>query len=353
MDRIEGLLKEFTEAVGVSGFEDDISALMRKHLAPIAAIERDRLGSLIARLEGPREKPRVMLAAHMDEIGFMVSHFAGSFVKFNALGGWWGPRMLGLPVTIRTAGGEVQGVIASKNPFEMEEDERKAPLKAKDLYVDVGLTGKKSPESLGIRPGDPIAPHFPFTVLKGSRTYMAKAWDDRIGCVMVVEVLRALSRSRLPNALYGVGTVQEEVGIRGAMTSGYRINPDVCLILEVDIAQDTPGSVDGSPGRLGGGVSVYVYDATLIPNTKLRDHVVAVARRKKIPFQYSAVPVGGTDGGRVHLTAAGVPTMVLGVPARHIHSAAGIICRKDFDAAVKLVTEIVKTLDAKTVASFV
>ena len=351
MDRIEELLKEFTEATGVSGFEGDVSDLMRKHLASIASIERDRLGSFIARLEGPREKPRIMLAAHMDEIGFMVSHFSGSFVRFNTLGGWWGPRMLGLPVMIRTSRGEVPGVIASKNPFEMEEEERKAPFKTKDLYVDVGLIGKKSPESLGIRPGDPIAPRFPFTALAGGHAYMAKAWDDRAGCVMVVEVLAALSRIKRPNAVYGVGTVQEEVGIRGAVTSGFQINPDVCLILEVDIAQDTPGSAEGSPGRLGEGVSIYVYDASLIPNTKLRDHVISVARRKKIPFQYSAVPVGGTDGGRVHLTASGVPTMVIGVPARHIHSAAGIICRTDFDAAVKLVTEVVKTLDEKTVAA--
>ena len=278
---------------------------MERHLAPIAVIEKDRLGSCIARLKGRAERPRVMLAAHMDEVGFMVSHFSGSFVRFNPLGGWWYPRMIGLPVKIRTAKGEVHGVIATKNPYEMEEEERKGPFKAKDLYIDVGLFGKKSPESLGIRPGDPVAPCLPFTILEGGRAYMAKAWDDRAGCVMLIEVLAALARTKLPNAVYGVGTVQEEVGIRGAMTSGFRTNPDVCLVLEVDIAQDTPGSSEGSPGKLGGGVSICVYDATLIPNAKLRDHVVAVAKRKKIPFQYSAVAFGGTDGGRVHTHRGG------------------------------------------------
>lgn len=353
MDRIEGLMKEFTEAFGVPGFEGEIFELMKRHLGPVADIEKDRLGSCIARLRGGKERPRVMLAAHMDEIGFLVSHAAGSFVKFNTLGGWWYPRMIGLPVKIRAKGGDLAGVIASKNPFEMEDDERKGPFKARDLYIDVGLFGKKRPDSLGIRPGDPVAPHFPFTVLEGGRAYMAKAWDDRLGCVMIVEVLARLAKAKPPNAVYGVGTVQEEVGIRGAATSGHQTNPDVCLILEVDIAQDTPGSPEGSPGRLGEGVSIYVYDATLIPNTKLRDHVVAVAERKKIPFQYSAVAAGGTDGGRVHMNAAGVPTIVLGVPTRHIHSAAGIICRKDFDSAVRLVTEVVKTLDEKTVAGLV
>ncbi len=353
MDRIEELMKEFTEAVGVPGFEGEIFGLMEQYLSPIADIEKDRLGSFIARLRGKKERPRVMLAAHMDEIGFMVSHFSGSFVRFNPLGGWWYPRMIGLPVKIRGSRGDVPGVVATKNPYEMDDEERKSPFKPKDLYIDVGLFGKKSPESFGIRPGDPAAPYFPFTILEGGRSYMAKAWDDRLGCVMIVEVLEKLAKAKLPNAVYGVGTVQEEVGIRGAATSGHQTNPDVCLILEVDIAQDTPGSAEGSPGRLGNGMSIYVYDATLIPNAKLRDHVVSVAKRRNIPYQYSAVSAGGTDGGRVHLNAAGVPTIVLGVPTRHIHSAAGIVCRKDFDNAVRLVVEVVKTLDEKTVAGLV
>jgi endoglucanase len=351
MDRIELMMKEFTETPGVSGFEGEVAALLARHLSPIASVERDRLGSAIFRLEGGADGPRVMLAAHMDEVGFMVSHFTGGFVRFNPLGGWWGPRMIGLPVSIRTSRGDVPGVIASKNPFEMEEEERKGPFKAKDLFVDVGLFGKKKPDALGIRPGDPVTPLCPFTILPGG-AYMAKAWDDRAGCVMLVEAMRALAAPKRRNAVYGVGTVQEEVGIRGAATSGHHTNPDVCVVLEVDVAQDTPGSGTESPGRLGEGVSICVYDATLIPNTRLRDHVIGVARRKKIPHQLSAVPFGGTDGGRVHLNARGVPTIVVGVPARHIHSAAGIICRRDFDAAVKLVVEVVKTLDGKTVAAF-
>lgn len=349
MDRVESLMKEFTEAMGVPGFEEEVFDLMRKHLSSITEIEKDRLGSFIAKLKGGKETPRVMLSAHMDEVGFMVSHFTGKFVRFNVLGGWWTARMIGVPVKIRTSRGDVEGVIASKSPFHMEDKERKELPKVKDLYVDIGLFGNKSPKSLGIRPGDPIVPQSRFTVLKGGKTYMAKAWDDRVGCVMVVEVLRRLSRTRLPNAVYGVGTVQEEVGIRGAETSGRQINPDVCLALEVNLAQDIPHSPEGSPEKLGSGVSIYVYDATLIPNTKLRDLVVSVAEKKKIPFHYSAIPFGGTDGGKVHLNAFGVATMVIGVPTRYIHSTAGIIYRRDFDDAVKLVVEVVKRLDARAV----
>lgn len=349
MDRIEGLMKEFTEADGVSGSEGKIFELMKGHLDPIAEIEKDRLGSFIAKLKGGREKPRVMLVAHMDEIGLMVSHFQGKFIKFNALGGWWPPRLVGLPVRIITSRGDVPGVVASKSPFHMNKDERERPLKSKEFYIDVGLTGKKGPGGLGIRPGDPIVPRFDFTALKGGKAYMAKAWDDRMGCLVVVEALRRLAKVRLPNTVYGVGTVQEEVGIRGAVTSGRRINPDVCFAIDVSIAQDTPGAPEGTGEKLGGGVSICVYDATLIPNTRLRDFVVSTAEKKKIPYHYSAVPYGGTDGGKVHLNEFGVPTLVIGVPTRYIHSAAGIIYRRDFDNAVKLMVEVVKGLDEKAI----
>jgi putative aminopeptidase FrvX len=353
MDRIESMMKEFTDAMGVSGFEGDVFALMKKHLVSIAEIERDRLGSFIARLKGGGQDPRIMLTAHMDEIGLMVSHFTGKFVRFNALGGWWTMRMVGLPVTIRTSRGMIPGVVASKSPFHMEKSERENMPKTKDLFIDVGITGNRSPKSLGIRPGDPIAPLHPFTVLKGGKAYMAKAWDDRVGCLLVVETLTRLARVRIPNEVFGVGTVQEEVGIRGAVTSGRKVGPDVCLALEVNIAQDIPGSPEGAPEKLGGGVSICVYDATLIPNTKLRDLVASVADAKKIPYHFSAIPFGGTDGGKVHLNEFGVPTLVLAVPTRYIHSAAGIVNRRDFDNAVRLVVEVVKRLDRKTVERLV
>jgi endoglucanase len=353
MDRVETLIKEFTEATGVSGSEEEIFGLMKRHLDSIAEIGKDRLGSFISVLKGKADRPRVMLVAHMDEIGLMVSHFHGNFVRFNVLGGWWPPRLVGLPVKIRTSRGDVFGVVGGKSPFHMEREEREKPIRPKELFIDVGLAGKQKPESLGIRPGDPVVPHLPFTILKGKKTYMAKAWDNRVGCVIVIEAMRRLARASFPNTVYGVGTVQEEVGIRGAVTSSRRINPDVCFALDVNIAQDIPGSPEGSTERLGAGVSICVYDATLIPNTRLRDLVVSVAEKKKIPYHYSAVPYGGTDGGRVHLNEYGVPTLVIGVPTRYIHSAAGIIHRKDVDSAVRLVFEVAKILDAKTVEGLV
>lgn len=351
MDRTEQLLREFTGAAGVSGAEREVFELMARYLDGIVEAGRDRLGSFIGRLSKGIDRPRIMLAAHMDEIGMMVSHFTGSFVRFNTLGGWWPPHLVGMPVRILTARGEVPGVVASKSPFSMEKEEREKPIKPKDLYVDLGLWGDRKPESFHIRPGDPIVPVSPFTPLAGGKTFLAKAWDDRIGCAAIVEALRRLSRFKLPCCVYGVGTVQEEVGIRGAITSGRSVDPDVCLAVDVSVAQDIPGSPEGSPEGLGAGVSICVYDATLIPNTKLRDLVTGVADRARIPYHFSAVPYGGTDGGRIHLNQAGVPTLVLGIPARHIHSAAGIVHRKDFDSAVRLLVETARALDEDTVAS--
>ena len=351
MDRTEKLMKAFTEAHGVSGFESEIAGLMESHLADVAGIEKDRLGSFIARMGDGG--PRVMLTAHMDEVGFMVSHFTGRFVRFNRMGGWWTPRMIGLPVKVRTSKGDIAGVVASKSPFFMETKERKEIPKADDLFIDVGLVGEEEPESIGIVPGDPIIPDFPFTILEGGRSYLAKAWDDRVGCVMIVEALRSLSGETLPNTLFGVGTVQEEVGIRGAQTSGNYVDPDVCIALEVNLAQDIPGSKEGRPEKLGEGVSIYVYDSSLIPNSKLRDLVAEVAKEKKIPYHYSALPVGGTDGGKVHLNRHGVPSIVIGVPTRYIHSGAGIIHRPDYDAALELVVETVRRLDAERVQGLV
>ena len=350
MDRMEKLLMEFTEATGISGAEGDIFELMKKHIGPVAEVSRDRLGSFIGRLRKGKDSPKVMLAAHMDEIGLMVSHFEGNFVKFNALGGWWPPRLAGLPVKIITRKGEVPGVVATRSPFLVDKEEREKMPRPKDMFIDVGLTGKKKPGSLGIRPGDPVVPVFPFTVLKAAKTYMAKAWDDRLGCAVLVEVMQKLSKLSVPCSVYAVGTVQEEVGIRGAVTSGHAVSPDVCFAIDVNIARDLPGSPEGEPEKLGEGVSICVYDATLIPNTKLRDLVAGVADRKKIPYHFSAIPFGGTDGGRVHLNESGVPTLVIGIPTRYIHSAAGIVTRRDIDAAVKLLVEVTRALDAKTAA---
>ena len=352
MDQVELMLKELTDAVGISGHEEDVSAVMEKHLNGLGEIYYDRLGSLICKKTGKAGGPAVMLAAHMDEVGFMVKHVTkDGFIKFLPIGGWWGHVALAQRVTVRTAKGDVLGIVGSKPPHDLQEDEKKKVVDLKDMFIDVGATSAFDVEKkLGIRPGDPVVPLSPFSVMANPRLYMAKAWDDRIGCAEIIEVFRRLQKAKHPNVVYGVGTVQEEVGLRGAQTSVSAVKPDIGFALDVCIARDVPGAGDGSAEKLGAGAAVVVYDGSMIPNPRLRDFVVDAARAKKIPYHFASLEKGGTDSGKIHLHGTGVPSLSLCVPTRYIHSHTAIIDRKDFEAVVSLVTEVIMRLDAKAVA---
>ena len=350
MDELAMLLKTLTEAHGVPGYETEIREVMRGLLEDLGEVEQDNIGSLICR-QG-ENGPRVMLAAHMDEIGFMVKHITPEgFIRFTPLGGWFDQVLLGQRVVIKTYKGDVIGVIGAKPPHLLPPDERKKVVEKKDMYIDIGATSAKEVEEAGVRVGDPIVPLAPFQVLVSGRTYLAKAFDDRVGCAVLVEVLRRLAREGHPNTVYGVATVQEEVGLRGAATSVEKVNPEVALILESDIAGDVPGiKPEESPVKLGGGPTIVVYDARMIPNLRLRDLAVETAQSMGIPVQFSVIEGGATDGGVIHLHKGGVPTLVIGVPARHIHSHGAIVHRDDMERAIALVTALVQRLDAETVA---
>lgn len=350
MDELATLLKTLTEAHGIPGYETEIREVMRGLLAGLGEIEQDNIGSLICRRG--ESGPRVMLAAHMDEIGFMVKHITPEgFIRFTPLGGWFDQVLLGQRVVIKTGKGDVIGVIGAKPPHLLSPDERKKVVEKKDMYIDIGATSVREVEEAGVRVGDPIVPLAPFQILAGGRAYLAKAFDDRVGCAVLVEVMRRLTREGHPNTVYGVATVQEEVGLRGAATSVEKVNPEVALILESDIAGDVPGiKPEESPVKLGGGPTIVVYDARMIPNLRLRDLAVETAQSLGIPIQFSVIEGGATDGGVIHLHKGGVPTLVIGVPARHIHSHSAIIHREDVERAIALVTALVQRLDAETVA---
>ncbi|HZD10568.1 MAG TPA: M42 family metallopeptidase [Candidatus Binatia bacterium] len=336
----------------MSGHESEVRALLREYLEPLGTVTQDKLGSLICRQAG--EGPRVMLAGHMDEIGFMVRHITEEgFLKFLQLGGWWDQVLLGQRVVIKTHKGDVVGVIGAKPPHLLEADERDKVVKKKDMFIDIGATSEEDVHAAGVRVGDPVVPQSEFVVLANPQTYLSKAFDNRIGCAVVVDVLRQTKEGgEHPNDLYGVTTVMEEVGVRGATTSARAVNPDVAIVLESDIAGDVPGIEDEECNvKLGGGPSVLVYDARMIPNLKLRDLIVDTAEELGISLQYNAMTGGATDGSAIHLNQTGVPTVVVGVPARHIHSHGAIIHRQDYDEAVRLVSAVVAGLDADTVAN--
>jgi putative aminopeptidase FrvX len=350
-ERIE-LLRELTEAPGVSGYEEEVRDIIRQHLKGITVIEQDRLGSIVCRKNGDAETPRIMLAGHMDEVGFIVKLITDEgFIRFSTLGGWWGHVMLAQRVVIKTRKGDVQGLIGSKPPHVLSDEERKKLQEPKDMYIDVGATSAEEVRGLGIRPGDPITPICPFTVLNTGKTYMGKAFDDRVGCALFIDVIKDLVKQKHPNTVYGVGTVQEEVGLRGARTSSWVVEPDVGLTMEISVAGDVPDvKKEDAQGKLGKGPVIILRDGTMIPNLMLRDLFIDTAEELKIPYQFDMMERGGTDSGAIHLHRHGVPNLVIGVPTRHIHSHAGIIHREDYDNAVRLITAVVTKLDAKTVA---
>jgi endoglucanase len=240
---------------------------------------------------------------------------------------------------IKTRRADVPGIIGSKPPHH-------------HMFIDVGASSESEARDVfGVRPGDPVIPVSPFVPLANPRLLLAKAWDCRVGCALFIDAIRALHSRPHPNTLYGVGTVQEEIGLRGATTSVDLVDPDVGFALEVGIAGDMPGVKETEvQEKLGRGPVIFIYDASMIPHLKLRDFAVDVAQRESIPFQFEALPGGGTDAGRIHVHKAGVPSLVLGVPCGYIHSHAGIISLDDYENTLKFLLAMIGRLDAAAIA---
>ncbi len=353
MDNTLNMLKDLTDANGIPGNEREAREVMKKHIEPFAdEVVQDHLGSLIAKKTGSAEGPKIMVAGHLDEIGFMVTSIDDKgYLRFQCVGGWWEQVMLAQRVTVMTRNGNVPGVIGSKPPHILPPEARKKPVDKKDMFIDIGATSKEEAMEFGVRPGDSIVPVCEFTVMKNEKMLMAKAWDNRIGCAIAIEVLRQLKDVDHPNTVYGVGTVQEEVGLRGARTSAHFIQPDIGFAVDVGIAGDTPGITEKEAlAKMGKGPQIIMYDASMISHKGLRDFVTNTADEAEIPYQFDYVAGGGTDAGAIHLTANGSPALAITIATRYIHSHAGILHRDDFENAVKLIVEVIKKLDKNTVA---
>jgi endoglucanase len=354
MDFTSQLLKELTEASGIPGYEAPIREIVRNYLNPFGPLSQDKIGSVICTKKGELDAPRIMLAGHMDEIGFMVKHISkDGFIKFLPLGGWFDQVLLGQRVTIQTSDRSVIGVIGAKPPHMLTQEDRRKVVEKKDMYIDIGALSKTEVDDAGIKIGDPIIPLATFTPMINGKTYLSKAFDDRVGVAMIVSALRELKSRKHPNTIFGVATVQEEIGVRGASTSVHAVDPDVAIVLEVDIAGDVPGiKAEESSIKLGGGPTVLIYDARMVPNLALRNFVIETANEINIPIQLSYVLAGATDGAAIHLHKTGVPTVVLGIPSRHIHSHSSMIYRDDYDKSVKLLVALLERLDLAKVNDF-
>lgn len=350
------LLAQLSNAAGTPGNEGEVREIIRQHLASVADFSHDNMGSLICRKKGGKESPHIMLAGHLDEVGFIVRYITkNGFVKFLNLGGWWDKVLLAQQVVIKTGKGDIPGIIGAKPVHHLSEEERKNGPELKEMFIDVGAQSKQQAmEEFGILPGDHIVPATRFVAMRNSRLVSGKAFDDRVGAALFVEALRALNDQDHPNALYGVGTVQEEVGTRGAETAVDRINPDAAIVLEGPPADDLPGTdKDEAQGVLGQGPQIRLFDPSMITNRKFAQFAIATAETCQIPYQVAVRVSGGTDARPIHVHHSGVPTIVLGVPVRYAHSHVGILSLDDYDNTLKLLIELLMRLDAETVASFV
>lgn len=348
MDETLTMLKALTDAKGVPGNEKEPREVMSSYIQPYADdVTTDNLGSLIAEKKGETDGPKIMVAGHLDEIGFMVTYIDDDgFLHFQTVGGWWEQVMLAQRVTVMTRDGNVPGVVGSKPPHVLSAEDRKKAMDMKDMFIDVGAADKEEAQKFGIRPGDSVVPVCDFTVMKNEKYLMNKAWDNRIGCAIAINVLKNLQGVHHPNVVYGVGTVQEEVGLRGAKTATQAIEPDIGFAVDTGIPADTPGITEKDAlSKIGDGPQIIMYDASMISHKGVREFVTDTADEQGIPYQLDTVAKGGTDSGSIHLTANGVPALSITIATRYIHTSASIIHRDDFENAVKLITEVVKRLD--------
>ncbi|MCL1990545.1 MAG: M42 family metallopeptidase [Defluviitaleaceae bacterium] len=352
MDEKLAFLKELTDANGIAGCEKEVRHVFKKYVADHAdEVTQDKLGSVIAKKVGIADGPKIAIAGHLDEVGFIVHYIdENGFIKFKPVGGWWSQVLLSQQMTITThAGKRIHGIIGSTPPHILTAEQRKKVTELDDLFIDIGVADKKEAEAAGIRPGDMITPYLEFRELENSKYLLAKAWDNRFGCALAIDVLNQLKGENHPNTYFGVATVQEEVGCRGATTVANMINPDVVIAADVVLDGSIPGA-DKIKAKMGQGPCIILMDGGTVGHRALREYVMQLADELEIPYQLDVLMGGATDAATMHRAHDGAPAMSLGIPSRYIHSNGSIIHRDDYEHAVQLMTEFVKRFDKKALA---
>ncbi|MGN1363370.1 M42 family metallopeptidase [Methanobrevibacter wolinii] len=339
------LMKELCVTNGISGYEDNIAAIFERELKDVAdTIERDNMGNIICTKKGKKGKPTVMLAAHMDEIGLMVRYIDDDgFLRFTKIGGINDQMLQNQTVTIHTADGDVTGVIGSKPPHITTAEERKKVVPFDKMFIDIGAKDKEEAETM-VSVGDPITINTIFAEYPHN-CFMGKAIDNRAGCYVVMEVLK---RVKTDATVYGVGTVQEEVGLKGARTSAFKLNPDWAFALDTTLSGDHPGvKPDEAPGKMGEGPVIVLIDAGgrgIITPKKVRDLLINTGDKYDIPYQLEVGDGGTTDGSVIHLTREGIPTGVFSVPTRYIHTPCSVASAEDIENTIELIVKAIESL---------
>jgi putative aminopeptidase FrvX len=342
------LFKTLTELPGAPGNEHAMRKFMRSELEKYSdEIVQDHLGGIFGLKKGDEQGPRIMVAGHMDEVGFMVTQITeNGMIRFQPLGGWWSQVLLAQRVEIITNNGPVIGVIGSIPPHLLSDEVRNKPMDIKNMLIDIGADDLEDAIKIGIQPGQQIVPICPFTPMANNKKILAKAWDNRYGCGLAIELLKELKDEKLPNTLYSGANVMEEVGLRGAQTAATLIKPDLFFALDASPANDMSGSKTEF-GQLGKGTLLRIFDRSMITHRGMREFVLDTAETHNIPYQYF-ISQGGTDAGRVHMSNEGVPSAVVGICSRYIHTAGSIIHTDDYAAAKELIIKLVRSADKTT-----
>jgi endoglucanase len=329
-------LEKLSNACGVAGREEEVRSLMKTFLKPyVDEVREDKLGNVIGVKKGKKNALKVMLAAHMDEIGLLVKTISkDGYLQFTKIGGIDDRILLAQKVIVYTEKGPLHGIIGSKPPHIQKEEERKKVLTYDELFIDIGAENEEQAKKMGVKIGDPVGFDIKFAKV-GKDIVIGKAFDDRVGCAVMVEAMKQLEKTEC--TVYAVGTVQEEVGLRGATTAAFGIYPDIGIALDVTVAGDVPGVKEvEAPIKLRKGPSIEVADMGLITHPKVLRLLIDAAEENKIPYQLETGLPGSTDAARISLTREGVPSGVISVPTRYIHSPASLLSLKDAEYAVKL-----------------
>lgn len=350
-DRTEQLLQRLADAAGPPGAEEPVRAIMVGEMKPLAteAIRYDGMGSVIA--QQGSTGPRIMIDAHMDELGGMVRRVTpNGFLTMQMLDGWLDQALVDQRWTIIGSKGPVHAVTGIRDIHIVSPDERTKVFSRDQLYLDIGAKDAKEAAAMGVEAGDPVVPDAPFTVMNGSANYLGKGWDDRIGCAVLVEAMRRTAKLPHANQLFYVATTQEEIGLRGARTAAQTVKPEIGIAIEGGITGDTSGArPEETQVKLGAGPGMFLYDSSTIPNRKMVAFARRTAAAKGVPLQADLVQGYGDDSAEMQTTNGGTPTINLVVPVRYTHSHNGIVNRHDFDQMVDLVVEMLTHMDAKTV----
>jgi len=343
-------LENIVELDAAPGFEKPIIEFLKKKITFCDEIYEDKFGNLITVKKGTVEKPKIFISAHVDELGMLVKYIdKQGFIRFSFLGGFYDQAVLNQRITIHTKKGPIKGIIACKPPHLMDEEERKKNLKREDMFIDIGVTSKEEAEKLGVKIGDPMVWEGPLMHLQGDR-YAAKAFDNKIAVLALYEVLKQVKDFK--GTLYGAFTLMEEVGLRGAETSVYPIDPDVAISLDISLAGDYPMVKEGaSPIFLGKGPSITIASGSsrslqggLLAHPKVREFLIETAEKNKIPYQLEIMEGGTTDGTKFALSKGGIPTGNIGIPSRYSHTPVEIVSLKDVELTIKLLVAVVEGL---------